>query len=131
MGRNNPRRMIEKPQKQKQSGGILKKIIILIIIVAIAIVAYKYITSNSNPIASILGSSSEDNITLVIYYSENDGPEKILQDGENVFSSNIEITYTENCSMEVKKDGKTVQFKDNITLTEEGTYEITLKTKRR
>lgn len=126
MGRSTPKRMKEKTPQIKRSKGKFKKFVILIIIVLIGLLIYKYINTDEWKIGTV---ADENEKIPVIYYSEDDGPQRILSEEDNIFSSNIEIASEEECSISVKKDGKDFSNKNITILTEEGTYEITAKSK--
>lgn len=127
MARNTPKRMKEKTPKVKHSKGTFKKFIIILVIILIGILVYKYIKTGEWQI--VRNSSTPNERTPAIYYSENYGPQRILESDDNIFSSNIEITTDEGCSISIKKDGNDFS-KDNITvLIDEGIYEISAKSK--
>lgn len=124
MSRSAPKRM--KEIKRKKSSGKFTKIIIVIIIALLGVFAYKYVSEYK---AKEDVDISENERNPVIYYTEDNGPKKILCDEENVFNTDLEITSKEECSIFIKKDGKEFSKKDTTILTEEGTYEITVKSK--
>lgn len=88
---------------------------------------YKYISTSRD---KELNEIAENERMPVIYYSEDDGPKRILLDKDNIFNTNIEITTEEDCSISVKKDGESVSKNtDSSVLSKEGTYEVTAKSK--
>lgn len=126
MSRSAPKRMKEKTIKRKKSSGKFGKFIIIVIIALAGILVYKYVNEYK---MKEDGNVVENERNPVIYYTEDNGPKKILSDEENIFNTNLEITSKEECSVFIKKDGEEFSKEDTTILVDEGTYEITVKTK--
>ncbi len=67
----------------------------------------------------------QDKIQPNIYYSLDDTAKIPLIENKAI-ATNARISWTSDCTGEIKKDGKKFSREENILLTEEGNYEITI-----
>lgn len=94
---------------------VLIAILVIIIIIASTIIGKKVIEYIN------------DNIEPIIYYSFNNNPNIPLEENNDIFSNNLTIVWTSNCNGTIKKDGKVVSKNNSYLLSNEGTYEIIVK----
>jgi len=97
----------------------LKKVLIgilIIIFIIITFIGVRWIIAYIN-----------DNIEPIIYYSFNDNPNLPLNEDNSIFSNNMTIVWTENCNGVIEKDGEIISRKMGTLLSNDGIYEITIK----
>lgn len=97
----------------------MKKLLISILIIIFIIIAFIGV--------KCLIAYINDNIQPIIYYSFNDNPNLPLTEEDSVFSNNMTIIWTENCSGVIKKDGEIISKINGTLLSNDGIYEITIK----
>lgn len=120
MNRNKPKRMIES-SKEKKKRPMLKFLLVLILI-GIAFIFFK-----KEPIKELTNiiSRNESKNSPVIYYSFDDGLKKPLEDN-SIWGDVTKITWMDDCSGVIKRDGKDFSKENNTVIIKDGVYEITV-----
>lgn len=120
MNRNKPKRMMES-SKEKKKRPILK---LLLVIILIGIV---FLFVKKEPIRELTNiiSKNESKNSPVIYYSFDDGLKKPLEDN-SIWGNVTKISWMDDCSGVIKRDGKDFSKENNTVIIKDGVYEITV-----
>lgn len=135
MNKNKPKRMIEST-KEKKKRPILK-LLLVVIFIGLAVLFFKkvpitdFITkqTNNETRSEIKSGTINDNVNQtspIIYYSFDDGLKKPLQDDNSIWGNVTRISWMENYSGIIKKDGQDFSNENNTVLIKDGVYEITV-----
>lgn len=125
MSKSKAKRMVE-PQKKKKKP-LLKLLLVIILIGAVVLLIKKVpITELISKSNSISENAIKNENSPIIYYSFDDGLKKQLQDNNSIWGNVTKITWLEDCSGIIKKDGKEFSNENNTVLIKDGVYEITV-----
>lgn len=131
MNKNKPKRMIES-SKEKKKRPIFKLLLVVILIALVVLFIKKVpiaeLTSKpTNKLANSGTKNDDKNQTSpIIYYSFDDGLKKPLQDDNSIWGNVTRISWMENYSGIIKKDGQDFSNENNTVLIKDGVYEITV-----
>lgn len=132
---NKPKRMIESSKEKKKRP--IFKFLLVIILIALAVVFVKKVPitdlaskqNNNETKTEIKNGTINDNenqTSPIIYYSFDDGLKKPLQDDNSIWGKVTRISWMENCSGIIKKDGENFSNENNTVIIKDGVYEITV-----
>lgn len=131
MNRSKPKRMMESPNKKKK--GPIIKLLLVVILIGLVVVFFKKVPITdliNRPISNetkIETKNDNKNQTLpIIYYSFDDGLKKPLQDDNSIWGNVTRISWMDNYSGIIKKDGQDFSNENNTVLIKDGVYEITV-----
>lgn len=135
MNKNKPKRMIES-SKEKKKRPILK-LLLVVILIGIVVVFIKKVPitdliskqTNNETRTGTNNETKKDNknqTSPIIYYSFDDGLKKPLQDDNSIWGNVTRISWMDNYSGIIKKDGQDFSNENNTVLIKDGVYEITV-----
>ena len=127
MSKNKPKRMIES-SKEKTKSPILKLLLVVILIGLVVLFIKKV------PIADLISTETKNEIKNdntnqvlpIIYYSFDDGLKKQLKDDNSTWGNVTQISWLEDYTGIIKKDGQVFSKENNTVLIKDGVYEITV-----
>lgn len=129
MNKNKPKRMIESSKEKKKSP--ILKLLLVIILIGLVFLFFKKV-----PIADFINKQTNnetksgtisDNVNQnspIIYYSFDDGLKKPLQEDNSIWGNVTRISWMDNYSGIIKKDGQDFSNENNTVLIKDGVYEI-------
>lgn len=135
MNKNKPKRMIESSKKKKKRP--IFKLLLVVILIGLVFVFIKKV-----PITELISKQINNEIktetktetkndnknqTLpIIYYSFDDGLKKPLQEDNSIWGNVTRISWMEDYTGVIKKDGEEFSNENNTVLIKDGVYEITV-----
>lgn len=129
MNKNKPKRMIESSKEKKKSP--ILKLLLVIILIGLVFLFFKKVpitdfinkqTNNETKSGTI--SDNVNQTSPIIYYSFDDGLKKPLQEDNSIWGNVTRISWMDNYSGIIKKDGQDFSNENNTVLIKDGVYEI-------
>lgn len=131
MNKNKPKRMIESSKEKKKRP--IFKLLLVVILIALVVLFIKKVpiaeltNKPTNKLANSETKNDDKNQTSpIIYYSFDDGLKKPLQDDNSIWGNVTRISWMDNYSGIIKKDGQDFSNENNTVLIKDGVYEITV-----
>lgn len=135
MNKNKPKRMIESSREKKKRP--IFKLLLVVILIALVVLFIKKVPiaefiskqNNNETKSEIKNGAMNDNknqTSPIIYYSFDDELKKPLQDDNSIWGNVTRISWMDNYSGIIKKDGQDFSNENNTVLIKDGVYEITV-----
>ena len=135
MNKNKPKRMMESSKEKKKRP--IFKLLLVVILIGLVVLFIKKV-----PIADLISKQNNNSIKTetkneikndntnqvlpIIYYSFDDGLKKQLKDDNSTWGNVTQISWLEDYTGIIKKDGQVFSKENNTVLIKDGVYEITV-----